>query len=174
MDFLDNMLACGRFLRPFGVAGKIKFHPYLPENMALGELAHGVAKKDDCAEGEPVGIVSATVMGRVWVLRLEGVHSPEKAKYFTNLELWVERSIVSALSDMEYFHQDIIDCHAFDEQGNELGVIEKVIETGANDVWQIARKGGGEILLPVIKDVVRALDIKNKKVVVNLLEGLAD
>lgn len=170
------MLACGRFLKTFGIAGKIKFHPYLPENLAPDELAHGVAKKADGAQGqaEPVKIVSATAMGRVWVLQIEGVNSPEKAKHFTNLELWVERSIIPALSDMEYFHHDIIGCRIFDEHGNELGVIEKIIETGANDIWQVARKGGGEILLPAIRDVVRSLDIKNKKVIVNLLEGLAE
>lgn len=168
------MLACGRFLKSFGVSGKIKFYPYLPEEFAPDEIAHGVVVKVGGVEGEPVKIASATVMGRVWVLQIKGVNSPEEAKHFTNLELWIGRSMLPALSDMEYFHHDIIGCRAFDEDGNELGVIEKVIETGANDVWQLIRQGGGEILLPVIKDVVRSLDIKNKKVIVRVLEGLAD
>ncbi len=45
---------------------------------------------------------------------------------------------------------------------------------GANDVWVVNRKGKKELLLPVIDDVIKKVDLEQGLVVVDLLEGLDD
>ncbi|GMT42662.1 MAG: ribosome maturation factor RimM [bacterium] len=172
------MRACGRFVKPFGIMGEIKFEPYFPDDMSPEDITDGVLKNfvehPGDGEDEKVKIVSARKIGSSWALRPEGVDSPEEAKRFANKELWVNRSKLPALPEGEYFYHDLVGCRVFDEHGEELGVIDKIIETGANDVWQLTGSKGGEILIPAIKDVIRSVDVKNKKAVIRLIDGLAD
>lgn len=170
----SDMVALGRFLKPHGVDGELKFEPYLPDDLKPGDIPPGTVQSSPSTKQEKISIAAGREAGRFWLLKPEGVNSPEEAERFTNRELWVERSLLPALPEGEYFKQDIVGCRVFDEDKTELGVIDRIIETGANDVWQIARKGGGELLIPVIPAVVLAVDIENAAIVVKLMEGLGD
>jgi 16S rRNA processing protein RimM len=65
----------------------------------------------------------------------------------------------------------LIDLEVFDEKGFLLGTITDVLQTGSNDVYVI-KTNGNDLLVPALKEVVKAIDLKNKKVVVQLPEGL--
>ena len=58
------------------------------------------------------------------------------------------------------------------ESGEPLGVIARVLETGANDVYLVERPGGGELLIPAIKDVVKTVDLDGGRMVVAPPPGL--
>lgn len=60
----------------------------------------------------------------------------------------------------EYFIADLIGVKVLDEQEQELGTLEDVIETGANDVYQIRLKDGRQLLLPAIKECVLDVDVE--------------
>lgn len=168
------MLALGRFLKPHGVDGELKFKSYFPDDIDPNNVSGGLVKSAPGYEEEEITIASGRLAGKLWVLRPDGVDSPEEAASFTNREFWVERSLLPPLPDGLYFSQDIMGSSVFDEEGNEVGVIDDIISTGANDVWQIARRGGGEILIPVIPDVVLDVDTQNRKIVVKLMDYLDD
>lgn len=69
---------------------------------------------------------------------------------------------------------EIIGCNVFDfETGEELGKIVDVWYLPANDVWLLKMKDGN-LPLPVIDDVIKNVDIKNEKILVNLIPGLID
>ena len=53
-----------------------------------------------------------------------------------------------------------------------LGILKEVLQPGANDVYVVENEAKQEILLPVIPDVVKQVDIEGKKVIVKLIEGL--
>jgi len=168
------MVALGRFLKPHGVNGELKFDPYLPDEADPGDISNGLVKSAPGYEEREITIASGRIAGRLWLLRPDGVNSSDEAAGFTNRELWIKRSQLAPLPEGQYFSQDIMGSGVFDEQGSEIGVVDDVIQTGANDVWQIARTGGGEVLIPVIPEVVRNVDIENRKIVVRLMDGLSD
>ena len=168
------MLALGRFLKPHGINGELKFEPYLPDDVDPANIPNGLVKSADGYPEQEITIASSRVAGTLWLLRPDGVTSPEEAANFTNREFWVERSQLAPLSEGQYFAQDIMGSKVFDEKGSEVGVINDIITTGANDIWQIAQSGGSEILIPVIPEVVRDVDIENHKIVVKLMDGLSD
>ncbi len=170
----SEMLALGRFLKPHGIDGELKFEPYLPDDVKPGDIPPGIVQSSPSTKQEKILIAAGREAGRLWLLKPDGVNSPEEAARLTNRELWVERSLLPALPEGDYYQQDIIGCRVFEEDKNELGVIDHIIATGANDVWQIARKGGGELLIPFIPDVVLSVDIENATIVVRLMEGLGD
>ena len=61
-----------------------------------------------------------------------------------------------------------------DEDDKELGELTDVMETGANDVYVIKLSGGGELLLPAIKQCILSVDVNEAVMKVHVLEGLMD
>ena len=53
-----------------------------------------------------------------------------------------------------------------------LGKVDDIFPTGSNDVYVVKNKLGKQILLPAIESVMKKIDIKNKRIIVNLIEGL--
>ena len=53
-----------------------------------------------------------------------------------------------------------------------LGIVKDIYNTGANDIYSVETPGGKEILLPAIKEVIKQVDIENKKIIVHILKGL--
>ncbi|MCD0939208.1 ribosome maturation factor RimM, partial [Staphylococcus aureus] len=70
------------------------------------------------------------------------------------------------------YYSDIIGCTVFDDQETPIGRVINIFETGANDVWVI--KGSKEYLIPYIADVVKEVDVENKKIIITPMEGLLD
>ena len=57
----------------------------------------------------------------------------------------------------------------YTDEGKYLGKLDDVFNTGANDIYQV-----GKILLPVIDEVVKEIDIDNNKITVHIIKGLLD
>lgn len=170
----EEMVALGRFLKTHGVNGELKFEPYLPDDVDPDKIPAGLVRAAPGYEEREITIASGRIAGRLWLLRPDGVNSPDEAADFTNRVFYIKRSLLAPLPEGQYFAQDIMGSGVFDEDGGEIGVIDDIISTGANDVWQIARTGGGELLIPVIPEVVKNVDIENRKIVVRLMDGLSD
>ena len=78
------------------------------------------------------------------------------------------------LEEGEYFVSDLIGCLVIDETAGELGTIRDVIKTGANDVYQVQRPRGKDLLIPATRQVVRIVDVDNRRVQVSLPDGLLE
>ena len=66
----------------------------------------------------------------------------------------------------------MIGLEVYTEEGELLGTLKEVLQPGANDVYVVENEAKQEILLPVIPDVIKQVDIEEKKITVKLLEGL--
>ena len=58
--------------------------------------------------------------------------------------------------------------------GNVIGIVSEIMTTGANDVWVVKREGQPDALIPMIDDVVKSVDVDNKLITIDALEGLLD
>ena len=86
----------------------------------------------------------------------------------------IDSDEVGELEENEFYFHEIIGCQVFDENDRNLGEIIDILTPGANDVWVIKGEEGKEILIPYIEDVVKQIDITNKKVNIEVMEGLID
>lgn len=71
----------------------------------------------------------------------------------------------------EYFHYQILGLRVLTEEGEELGEVSEIIETGSNDVYLVSGEKG-DLLVPAISQVVREIDLANQVMTIRLLEGL--
>ncbi|MBI5178796.1 MAG: 16S rRNA processing protein RimM [Nitrospinae bacterium] len=170
-------VACGRFLKPFGVSGEIKFEPYLPDDLEPSSLLSGIvrhAPAKGMAEKEIVIASARPLAGGVWALRPDGCDSPEDAAWFTNTELWVDRSLIPAMPEGQYLAHDIIGCRVTDTAGNTIGSVTGILATGANDVWEVQTLDGKEVLIPAVQAIVARVDVEARRITINVIEGLLD
>ncbi|MDY6267448.1 MAG: ribosome maturation factor RimM [Selenomonadaceae bacterium] len=98
----------------------------------------------------------------------------EDARQLTGRLLTVDRSEAAPLGEGEYYTFDIIGLKVFNPAGTELGVVENVLRTGANDVYQTRGVDGREILIPALKAVVKVIDVPGGRMVVELPDVLED
>lgn len=100
----------------------------------------------------------------------ENINLIEKYK---GLKLYVHAEHVHDLSENEYYYHEIIGCEAIVD-GESIGVIDDIFETGANDVWVIKRQGKSDALIPYIESVVKEIDVEAKRVVITPIPGMID
>ena len=108
------------------------------------------------------------------LVKFVGIDSIEEAEKLKNLQIKIDSDNIGELEENEFYFHEIIGCEVFDENGKSLGEISEILTPGANDVWVIKSQNGKEILIPYIEDVVKKIDVENKKIDIEVMEGVID
>ncbi|WP_423801685.1 ribosome maturation factor RimM [Neobacillus sp. SAB-20_R2A] len=106
------------------------------------------------------------------LLVFEGYENINLVEKFREGILKVPESQLSELKEDEFYYHEIIGCLVATIDGEELGKITEILTPGANDVWVVKGKDGKEVLIPYIHDVVKKVDVKEKVVLIEPMEGL--
>lgn len=92
-------------------------------------------------------------------------------KYKTGM-LKVSEDQLGELEENEYYYHEIIGCDVISLEGETIGTVTDILETGANDVWTVTPAKGKPHYIPYIEDIVKEIDIQNKKITIEVMEGL--
>ncbi len=163
----DDAVVVGRVIRSHGLDGaiRIRSHSDNPTRFQPGsELTiagqiRTVVSCHDLPDGDAL-------------LRLEGLNDPNAARRLA--DEWILAPVDSApeLPPGEYYHYQLVGLTVITDQGENLGRVQEVLETGSNDVYVAASETGAEILLPAIEQVVQEIDLASGKMLVHLIDGL--
>lgn len=96
----------------------------------------------------------------------------QDVEHYRDGVLRVSEEELTELEEGIYYYHEIVDCVVVTLDGTEIGKVTEVLETGANDVWTITPDKGKQQYIPYIDDVVKEIDIANKKIVIDAIEGL--
>mgnify|MGYP001445609481 FL=1 len=107
----------------------------------------------------------------VLIISLAGFRDRDQALELAGFWLCVAQSEVPAAEEGEYFHYQLIGLKVRTVDGEDLGELAEILETGSNDVYVVAGEGG-DVLVPALSRVVREIDIDAGLMVVDLPEGL--
>ncbi len=106
------------------------------------------------------------------LLQLEGIDTIEEAEKYRECYLKINREDAIKLPKDTYFIVDLIGLDVYTVNNELIGKIDDIFQTGSNDVYVIKDKLGKQILLPAISKVVKKVDLENKKVIVELIDGI--
>ncbi len=106
------------------------------------------------------------------LLTFEGYDNVNEVEPMKGSTLKVPESFLGELAENEYYFHEIIGCNVVTVEGDEVGVVSEILTPGANDVWVIKTNKKEEILIPYIEEVVMKVDVKEKLVVIEPMEGL--
>lgn len=163
-------LKVGQIINTHGVKGEVKVFPLTDDVKRFSKLKFVYMKVKD--EYLKVDIQGVKYFKNFAILKLKDIEDMNSAEKYKNVYLYVDRENSVALEEDTYFVADLIGLKVETMEGEVLGEIVYIFETGSNDVYEVKQENGKNILIPAIKDVVKNVDIKNGKVVINLIEGL--
>ncbi len=106
------------------------------------------------------------------ILTIAGITDRDEAMQFRGEPLYIGIRDAKPLEEGEYYWHQLIDMQAVTPEGEPLGIVTSIIQTGANDVYVITQPDGTELLLPALKEVILEIDVPNKRMVAKPLEYL--
>lgn len=163
---MDSLLEVGQIVNSYGIKGFLKVVPLVDDNNQFKEFKRLYIQKN-----KELKIQEVKFSKNVVLLKVEGIDTIEDALKLKNLYLYAKREDIK-LEEGAHFIVDLIGLEVYTEEGKLLGILKEVLKPGANDVYVVENEDKEQILLPVIPDVIKNIDVEGKKVIVHLLDGL--
>ena len=165
-------LQVGIITSTHGVRGEVKVYPTTDDPRRFRRLKEVVL--DTGKEKMNLEIEGVKFFKQFVILKFKGLDNINDIEKYRQKSLYVTRKNAVRLQRDEYFIADLIGLKVQDEDGKELGTVKDVIETGANDVYEVEMADGKSLLLPAIKQCILNVDVENGTMQVHVLEGLLD
>ena len=167
MDFYN----VGKIVNTHGIRGDVRVMPttdFVAERFAKGQDLY----LQQAGEPLKLTVESARQHKGFILVKFVGYDNINDVQAFRDHELMVSGKDQQPLEDGQYYYHQIIGLSVKTVDGEELGTIKEILSPGANDVWVVQRDGKKDLLLPVIDDVVKDVDLDAGAVTVELMEGL--
>ncbi|MFW5867459.1 MAG: ribosome maturation factor RimM [Armatimonadota bacterium] len=164
-----NYIELASVVKPHGLNGEVwvdlntDFPERLPEWPALE-----IVGKSGPARAQ-VEYVKGIVGGRC-IVKLEGVDDRDQAEAIRNQILRIERPDIPPPPEGAHYDFQIIGLRVVTTDGRDLGRVEQILRTGANDIYEL----DSEILIPAVSNVVQEIDLDEGRIVIEPMEGLLD
>ena len=162
----------GAITQPHGIHGEVKVFPTTNDVKRFKKLKEVIL--DTGREQKVLEIEGVKFFKQYAILKFKGYDNINDIEKYKGKPLLVTRENAVKLGRDEYFIADLIGIEVYDEDGKYPGVLQKVIETGANDVYEVKFEDGREVLFPAIRQCILDVDMENRKMKVHIMDGLLD
>jgi len=164
MAELAEMILIGRVVKPQGRRGEVAVEAFSDRPHRFASLRRAFVADEDGSPRE-VRVTSSWPHKGRYVLKFEGVDSIDDAERLRGRELRIGEEELEALPEGSYYHHQIAGLRVEDEHGAVLGVVDSVMETGAEARVLVIRGTDGEILVPFAASFVRLVDLDASRIV---------
>ena len=161
----------GKILRPHGYKGGLKVtldvddpSAYKSLDIVFAEMKRNLV---------PFFIESIHLEGNKANIKLQDIDDLAAAERMANCKLFLPIHALPALKGNKFYFHEIEGFKVYDEARGFIGEVEKVLDLPNNALFSI-RFEGKEILIPVVDEIIRNLDRKNKRLDIRAPEGLID
>ncbi len=164
------MLEAGKIINTHGLRGEVKVAPWTdyPDDFENIDYVYVKKKTGD----EKLHISSVKYQKNNLIIKFREISDINEAETYKNLILYVERNMLGELPEGVYYIADLLGSKVITAEGEEIGVIADIFNTGANDIYDVKREGKKNMLIPVIDEIVKDIDIEKKVITIEMMEGL--
>ena len=163
-------LEVGQIVNTFGIKGMVKVIPFTDDIKRFDKLDKVYIEKNKSKKEYKIEEVK--YHKNMVLIKFEGIDKIEQAEELRNSYLTVSRDSVEELEEGRYYIVDLLGLDVYTDEQVLLGTLDDIFNTGSNDIYVVKNKEGKQILLPAIEDVIKQVDLENKKIIVHLLPGL--
>ena len=157
----------GKFASTHGLKGHIKVISFASPESNIVLYKDLYILKDDKFELLDIESFKMLVQNKA-LLKLTKYNSIESVASLVNNDIYVARDALPELGDDSYYWSDLVGLQVRDLKGNDIGKIDHLFETGANDVMVVKNKADKDILIPYLKnDVVIKVVLSESYMVVD-------
>ena len=168
----NDMLEVGKIVNTHGLRGEVKVVPWMDAAEDFEELTNVFIKtRQDIV---PVTVSGVRYQKNNLIVKFREFDDINDIEQYKGCVILADRSELPELREGAHYIVDLIGLDVFTEEGERVGVIADVFNTGANDIYDVKREGKKNLLLPVIDEVVKDIDTDAGRVTVHIMEGLDD
>ena len=154
----NKKIKVGKFVNTFGIKGEIKVFP---------EVEYFDRLRKIYIDSNEYEVSKMRVQKNVYIVKLKNIDDINLIEQYKGQNITINESDKPKPKEGKYYKEDLIGMDVITDDGKNLGKLDDIFNTGANDIYQV-----GEILLPAIDDVIKQIDKKNNKIIVHILKGL--
>ena len=166
------MLEVGKIINTHGLRGEVKVVAWTDAPEDFENIKKVVTKKG----GETVTLTVSKIKYQKnnLIVKFKELDSIDEAELFKNCILSAEKSSLPPLPEGVYYIADLMGCVVYGADGAAVGEITDVFAAGAGNVYEVKASDGKKQYLPANEGTVVSTDIENKKIVMDIPEGLED
>jgi len=170
---LTAYVVVGKVVSVWGVRGELKILPLADqpdfffdrERMLLRPPGRAVTERR---------VVDVRPQGRLFRVRFEGITTRDEAESYRDWEVVLPSEEMPELEEGRYYYFQLEGLSVRTVDGEKLGVLDHIIETGSNDVYVVKADNGREILIPALDEVVREVNLGEGVMIIAPLDGMID
>lgn len=170
---MEKWFNVGKIVNTHGIKGEVRV--ISKTDFALERYAPGneiYLFLPGAKDPTPLTIESHRVHKNFDLLTFKGYGNVNDVEKMKGGILKIHEEQLTELEENEFYFHEIIGCLVFTTKGEEIGKVVEILTPGANDVWVVKGKAGKEILIPYIEQVVKKVDLKEKVILIDPMEGL--
>ena len=169
---MEEFFQVGVITATHGIHGEVKVFPTTDDPNRFKKLKKVLL--DTGAQKLELEVAGVKFFKKFVILKFKEFDDINQVEKYRKCPLLVTRENAVRLKKNEYFIADLIGLKVYTEDENFLGTLEDVMQTGANDVYQIRLKDGRQLLLPAIKECVLDVDVEAGRMKIHILDGLLE
>ena len=160
----QQQINVGKISGVFGIKGWVKVFSFTECRENILSYSPWLLKKD--SETRLIAVIDGKLQGKAVVAQLDGVNDRDQAASFMGWDIYITPEQLPKVAKDEYYWSDLIGLNVETDLGVELGVVESLLETGANDV--VIVKGERERVIPFLQgQTIIAIDLEAGRMVVD-------
>lgn len=173
------MILIGKVIKAQGIKGEIKILPITPDpsryellkevTLSKKESLNNIENDVVLADGKMFAINNLKYLSakKFVVLKLEGIETREAAEMLRGYNVFISDEFQLELQEDQFFVHELVGLVVYDENERLIGKVNNVMNTGANDVFEITSEDGKEFLVPFIKDADCDVNLIKRTLIIN-------
>ncbi len=145
-----------------GLKGELRVKSYTADPQ--GFSSYGPLYDKD---GRIFEVVTSRPSKEVVIVKFKGINDRTIAEKLTGIELFVDKSMISASGEDDFLHSDLIGLAVRDTDGGDLGKVSGVFNFGAGDILEIVKSGAKAVAIPFSKAAVPTVNIREQYLIVD-------
>ena len=158
----------GKIVNAVGLKGEVKVYHYSDYKERFEEL------DQIWIDGRKVAIEGVRYMKDMVILKLDGVSDRNGAEALKEQEVFIDESMLRVLPEDTYYVKDQIGMEVTSQKEGRIGILTDVIQNSSQDLYEVTTAEGRKIFIPAVEEFVREIDCQNRKITVELIEGLLE
>ena len=167
---MQEFLEIGQIVNTFGIKGMVKVKPFTDDIKRFDDLKKVYVENNKTKKQYEIDEVK--YHKDMVLIKFKGIDKVEEAELLRNSYLKINREDEPELDDGTYYIVDLIGLNVYSDEGCLLGKIDDIFNNGSCDIYAVKDELGKQLLLPAISDVIKEINLEQKKIIVHILKGL--
>lgn len=167
---MTKYLEIGQIVNTFGIKGMVKIKPFTDDIRRFDKLEK-IYIENKKSRKEYV-IEEVKYHKNMVLMKLKGIDTPEDANLLRQSYLLIDRDKEEPLEEGTYYIVDLLGLEVYTDEDKLLGTVQDIFNTGSNDIYVVKDEQGKQVLLPGISEVIKEINLEDKKIIVHLIPGL--